>query len=174
MRSKNGAGVDPYNTIPQIHVGNAVLDLPDRSSKLGIAWTNFQCSKSIWNGKFFQPYRNYQPFECFEETFLFQARLYVFGDCYLIEALRTLVLYKMRRTLVAFRLFPERVPDIFLLVQYVYQNTREGDGLRDLLTDFAVCMITLLLGHPDWDFFMREQGSFISELLGKLRKVSAL
>jgi hypothetical protein len=151
-----------------------VLNLPDRCSKLGIAWTNFQRSPATWNGQVFQPYKNYQPVECFEETFLSQARLYVFGDRYLIEALRTLVLYKMRRTLVAFKLFPERVPDIFLLVQYVYENTREGDGLRELLTDFAVCKITLLLAHSGWGPFMHEQGSFTSELLGKMRNMSTL
>jgi hypothetical protein len=171
---ENRAGVGHHKTTPEINIGVGVLNLPDRSSKIGIAWANFQRSSAAWSRPFFQPYKNYQPFECFEEVFLCQARLYVFGDRYDIEALRSLVLYKMRRTLAVFILFPERVPDIFLLVQYVYENTREGDGLRNLLTEFAVCRITLLLDHSDWDAFMHEQSSFSSELLEKLRNISTL
>ena len=97
------------------------------------------------------------------------ARLYVFSDRYNHEPLRMQVLYKLRRTLAAFKLFLERVSDVFMLVMYVYENTCEGDDLRDLLAEYTVCMITMLLDHPGWETLIRAQPSFLAEVCGKMR-----
>ncbi|EXJ73589.1 uncharacterized protein A1O5_03351 [Cladophialophora psammophila CBS 110553] len=148
----------------------AVPNLPDRNSKLGIDWAKFCNVSPEWGGPVFYAYKNYTPSESFTETLLAQAKLYVFCDRYIVEPLRSLVLYKMQRTLASLNLFPERVPEIFLLIQYIYENTSDGDDLRTLLTQFAACMITVLIQHPDWGIFIREQRSFTSELLQHLRK----
>ncbi|OQV10722.1 BTB/POZ domain-containing protein [Cladophialophora immunda] len=142
---------------------------PDPGSKLAMDWTKFRSAASDWNGPIFHPYRNSTPSESLMETLLSLAKLYVFADRYVIESLRSLVLYKMRRTLVSLKLFPQRVSEVFLLVQYVYDHTREGDDLRLLLTQFAACMINVFLQHSDWDRFICEQQTFTSELLHHLR-----
>jgi hypothetical protein len=147
--------------------------VPDRDSKIGVAWAHFQSACGSWAGPRFLPFRNYDPSESFQSVFLCQARLYVFGDRYDVEALRSLVLYKLRRALSVFTLFPQRVPDILMLVEYAYENTPEGDDLRDLLSDYALCKVTFLLTHDDWDFFARENPTFTMELLAKLRGLEA-
>jgi len=105
--------------------------------------------------------------------FLCQARLYVFGDRYDIKALQCLVLYKLRRALSVFTLFPQRVSDVFMLIGYTYDNTPDGDDLRALLTDYALCKVTFFCEHEDWDLFMREERTFTVELLAKLRGLEA-
>ncbi|KIW75220.1 hypothetical protein Z517_11994 [Fonsecaea pedrosoi CBS 271.37] len=146
-----------------------VSNLPDPGSKLAADWAKFCNASTDWDGPLFRPYKNYTPSESLTEMLLSQARLYVFADRYVIESLRSLVLYKMRRSLASLKLFPERGPEVFLLVQYVYENTREGDDLRALLTQFIACMITVFLQHPDWDGFIRQQHIFTMDLLKHLR-----
>ncbi|OAP65342.1 hypothetical protein AYL99_01314 [Fonsecaea erecta] len=145
---------------------------PVPGSKLATDWAKF-CSGDTaadWKGPVFQPYRNRTSSESLAETLLSQARLYVFADRYVVESLRLRVLYKMRRSLASLKLFPERVPEVFGLVQYVYENTREGDDLRLLLTHFAACKVTALLEHPDWEQFIGEQRTFTWDLLQHLRE----
>lgn len=113
----------------------------------------------------FYPPANRSPCATFTDVFLSMAKLYVFGDRYDIESLRSLVLYKMRRTLVALKLFPKRIPELLLLVEYVFETTREEDELRVMMTQFAGCMITALVRCPDWDPFVVKQPIFTRELV---------
>ncbi|KIY03072.1 uncharacterized protein Z520_01539 [Fonsecaea multimorphosa CBS 102226] len=158
-----------HATDPQINIP-VTSNIPEPGSKLAMDWARFCSVASDWKGPIFHPYRNCPPSESLTETLLSQARLYVFADRYVVESLKALVLYKMRRTLASLKLFFERVPEVFGLVQYVYENTREGDDLRLLLTQFAACVIPVLLQHPDWDRFIREQRTFTWDLLQHLRE----
>jgi hypothetical protein len=141
---------------------------PQQRSKRNTLCEDFRMAYSSWNGLIFEPYKNCDPGENFTKIFLCHARLYVFADRYQIDSLRTLVLYKLRRTLAAFRLFPERVPDIFELIQFSYTNTREGDDIRNLLTDYVVCFIEYLVPHADWGSLLEKAGSFAAEVLTKV------
>ena len=114
---------------------------PQQRSKKDALYEKFRMAYGSWNGPIFEPYKNCDPGEMFTKIFLCHARLYVFADRYQIDSLRTLVLYKLRRTLAAFRLFPQRVPDIFELIRFSYTSTRESDDMGDLLTDYVVCFI---------------------------------
>ncbi|KIW99405.1 uncharacterized protein Z518_11393 [Rhinocladiella mackenziei CBS 650.93] len=145
-----------------------IASLPDPDSKLGVTWSKFRASSTGWNGPVFQPYRNILPSESFTEVLLCQARLYVFGDRYDIKPLRLLIVYKIRRTLSVLKIFPERVPEIFQLVAYVYENTVEGDDLRMLVLQYTACMTIVLMADADWDAFISEQPTFARELLAYL------
>ena len=138
---------------------------PQHRSKKDNFCDDFRMAYSSWDGPVFEPYKNCDPSENFTEIFLCHARLYAFADRYQIDSLRTLVLYKLRRTLAAFRLFPERVPDIFELVQFSYANTREHDDLRSLVTDYIVCFVEYLVPHPDWVSLLANTDSFATEVL---------
>lgn len=81
--------------------------------------------------------------EDYTDVFLSHARLYVFADTYSIEKLRVLSLQKLHKCLVNFTLFPERVTDVAMLLQYAYQHTPEcnssRDDLRALLIGYVCC-----------------------------------
>jgi hypothetical protein len=147
--------------------------LPDPDTILGNAWAKFRReSTPQYDKPFFRPYKNISPSELFTEVFLSQARLYVFGDTYDVESLRSLVIYKMRRVLAEFTLFPSRVGDIYALIGYTFGNTREGDEFRHLILEYAVCQVLGLAENGRWSSFYREQQYFSSELMAKLRSLS--
>jgi hypothetical protein len=141
---------------------------PQQRSKKDTLCEDFRMAYSSWDGPVFEPYKNCDPSESFTEIFLCHARLYAFADRYQIDSLRTLVLYKLRRTLAAFRLFPERVPDIFELVQFSYANTREPDDLRNLVTEYVVCFIEYLVPYAVWGSLLEKVDSFAAEVLTKV------
>lgn len=147
--------------------------VPDPDSMLGTEWARFRRESIPQLDKpFFRPYKNTSPFESYTEVFLSQARLYVFGDVYDVVSLRSLVVYKMRRILAQFTLFPSRVRDVYALIEYTFGNTREEDDFRRLILDYAVCMISIISEHRIWDSFYRENVSFASELIAKMRSLS--
>ena len=74
----------------------------------------------------------------------------------------------MRRTLAAFKPFPERVSDVLELVRYTYAHTKEDDLLRDLVAESAVCLIENLERHSDWRPLLEEVGAFAVEVLAKI------
>ncbi|KEF55585.1 uncharacterized protein A1O9_08335 [Exophiala aquamarina CBS 119918] len=131
----------------------------------------FRAASRLAQGPPFEPVQNTQPDQAFDEILLCHARLYVFADRFDNPELLDITLYKLRRTLAAFKLFDERVPDLFALIRYSYLNTREGDRLRALLIEFAVCMVPELIDHAGWHSFTIEEASFRDELLNKLREV---
>ena len=110
--------------------------------------------------------------EDYTEVFLCHARLYVFADVYHVEALKALALYKLRRTLAKFYLYPERVPDVVLLLQYAYSHTMDHeesiDELRDLVTDYAVCVIEVIAQDPDLQALLSDRGALAKDLVTKL------
>ena len=158
---------------PSIVALNTYSNLPDPGSKLGFAWKKFCSACNDWPGPMFYPPRNYSPHATLTDVLLSLAKLYVFGDRYDIASLRALVLYKMRRTLVALKLFPQRIPEIFLLVEYIYETTRKGDELRVMVTQFAGCMITALVRWPSWDSYIVDQPAFTAELVQFLQNPDA-
>lgn len=72
-------------------------------------------------------------------VFLAHARLYTFADKWLVYPLKGLVLEKIHKTVVNFRLYPQRLGDVVKLARYAYDNgsdrweTRELDDLRQLV-----------------------------------------
>lgn len=139
-------------------------------SKVLVVRKEFRAASRQAQGPPFEPVQNTHPDQAFDEILLCHARLYVFADRYDNPDLRGITLYKLRRTLAAFKLFDERIPDLFALIRYSYLNTREGDRLRTLLIDFAVCMAPELIDHAGWHSFVIEEASFREELLSKLRE----
>jgi hypothetical protein len=143
--------------------------IPDRKSKLGVAWQQFhKLALEDWHGPPFKPPRNIHS-ESWEGVFLCHTKLYVLADRYVIEDLKSLALYKIRRTLASFTLFPQSITDILELLRYTFENTREEDALRDLLVDYALCKVTYLLESDAWDTFIEEEPTFTRTLLAKLR-----
>lgn len=170
-RQRKPDKLSPSSVVRAVYI--PLSKVPDPDSILGTEWARFRRESTPQADKpFFRPYKNTSPFEEYTEVFLSQARLYVFGDVYDVMSLRSLVIYKMRRILAEFTLFPSRVQDVYALIEYTFGNTREEDGFRRLILDYAVCMISIISEHRIWDSFYRENVSFASELIAKLRSLS--
>ena len=148
--------------------GSTIKNAVSEPSKRESLCEEFRVTYRDWTGPSFRPYRNCNPTEEMTEVFLCHAYLYVFADRYQIESLSDLTLYKLRRTLAAFKLFPERAADFFKLVHYSYANTREGDNLRDLMVAFAGCYLEHIAPHPAWRPLLCETESFAGDVLAKI------
>jgi hypothetical protein len=95
-------------------------------------------------------------------VFLGHARLYVLGDKYGIEALTPPALQKLHRTLINFRVYESRIPDIVELVRYTYQNTPgEKDPLTALVTEYIACEIDKVGKCEDFHTLLEDGGGFV-------------
>lgn len=92
--------------------------------------------------KFCEPRTNSATDQDFTLIYLAHIRLYCFAHLRLIEPLKALVLDKLHRTLVGFRLSTQRVGDIIELARCAYSNpdlpNRKGDGTLDDLRKLVV------------------------------------
>jgi hypothetical protein len=120
-----------------------------------------------------EPSSNEDDCEDFTPVFLCHAKLYVLSDKYGIEPLQELVLQKLRLTLSRFILHSRRAGDVVELVKYAYEHTTEyrgggSDGLRDLVTDYAVCHVEELVKYGGFTKLMQENGDVTQDIMPKL------
>jgi len=115
--------------------------------------------------------------EVFTDVFLCHAKLYVFGDKYDIQELKSLTLHNLQRTLQNFTIFPARVQDFLDLVSFTYEHTLEKDEepLRMLLTNFCAWNIETLSCSSDFLDFYNAGGPFtMGVLLDLVKRLPAI
>ncbi|EXJ88778.1 hypothetical protein A1O3_01842 [Capronia epimyces CBS 606.96] len=136
------------------------------------AWREFKRKVQVRQTPAWEPRANVHPDEDYGPVFLSHASLYVFSDRYSIQALRELVLQKLRLTLSRFTLFPERTGDVVELLKYAYASTGDHDHgidkLRDLVTDYITCEIRTIGTNPGFLEYLKEEGFAASDLMAKL------
>lgn len=151
--AQNGWGQpNAYNsyTPPSARQVKKAKAISTGSSRRANAWKAF--TQLSWNApagtakpSTYDARVNREACEDYTDVFLSHARLYVFADTYGIEKLRVLSLQKLHKCLVNFKLFPERVTDVAVLLQYAYQHTAERnrslDDLRSLLIRYVCCKL---------------------------------
>lgn len=120
--------------------------------------------------------QNSSPTEDYTTVLLGHAQLYVFAEKWGIEALKTLSLYKLHKTLVSFTLYAARRPDIAELLRYAYsdEHTPDRDGvvddLRSLVMLYTVCEMESLINCPEFRSLVGEGGQLAQELVQMLMK----
>lgn len=120
----------------------------------------------------FEPVPNGAMGQNFTPTLLAHARLYCFAHVRLITPLKALILDKLHKTLLNFKLYAERVGDIIELARHEYLNPdlpdRRDDGtlddLRKLVVDYVVCEIDTIGKHDEFTKYMEEGGEFVGDL----------
>jgi hypothetical protein len=123
-----------------------------------------------------QPTRNTDVNPDYTPVFLAHARLYTFANMRLIDPLKELALEKLHRTLVSFRLYPERVGDVVELVRYAYDNgpdrTEQGvlNDLRQLVTDYVVVEVETVGTNAEFKALLEEGGEFVGDFWGLVSK----
>ena len=139
-------------------------------SQSQVLWDKFQSRHYPISTPDFKPRKNVEECEDYTEVFLSHARVYVFGDKYDIKKLRMLALHKLHRTLQVFRIYHKRVGDIAELIKYSYNNTRDIDDLRDLITHYVTCNFQDMATNDNFLALMEEGGPFVRDLAGLLLK----
>ncbi len=91
-----------------------------------------------------------------------------------MEALKTLSLHKLHKTLVTFTPYSARLGDVAELVRYTYEHTpdfaHEMDDLRSLVTDYLTCEVTNLIRSPEFDQLLEQGGPFARDLVHMMMK----
>ncbi|KFZ23587.1 hypothetical protein V502_01936 [Pseudogymnoascus sp. VKM F-4520 (FW-2644)] len=112
--------------------------------------------------------------EDYTSVFLGHARLYVFVDKWGIEALKTLSLHKLHKTLRTFTLYSARLSDVVELIRYTYAHTpdlaHDMDDLRSLVMEYLTCEVTYLSQSPEFDLLVEQGGPFTRDLVHKMMK----
>ncbi|TVY17651.1 hypothetical protein LARI1_G003514 [Lachnellula arida] len=91
----------------------------------------------------YEPSEEFNQNQDYSNVFLGHASLYVLGDFWLVDSLKSLALYKLHTTLCAFEINEESVEDILALTRYAYSEEVGGagynegiGGLRSLVCQF--------------------------------------
>ena len=117
----------------------------------------------IWGTTKIQVATNSDPRQNFTTVFLSHAQLYVIGDKYDIEDLSSLALYRLHKTLSVFSLYDNRIEDVLQLVRYAYQNTRQEDRLRGLVTKYITTEVDTIGKSPAFHSLLEEGGEFVGD-----------
>lgn len=116
-----------------------------------------------------EPYPNASPAQDFAPIFLAHARLYTLADMRMVYPLRDLALHKLHKTLVSFKLYPERLGDVVELARYAYENgedrTEDGriDALRELVVNYVAREMKVLGKHAEFRTLMDGGGEFAGD-----------
>lgn len=108
--------------------------------------------------------------EDYTPVLLGHARLYVFGEKWGVENLKTLALRKLHDTLSTFTLFEARRRDIVELLRFSYsdENTPDReviDELRSLVMLYVGCEVESLSQCPDFVILLGEGGRLAQNLV---------
>ncbi|KAJ4336139.1 hypothetical protein N0V87_005575 [Didymella glomerata] len=115
------------------------------------------------------PYPNESPAQDFAPVFLAHARLYTLADMRMVYPLKDLALHKLHKTLVSFKLYPERLGDVVELARYAYENgedrTEDGriDALRELVVNYVALEMKVLGKHAEFRTLMDGGGEFAGD-----------
>ena len=104
------------------------------------------------------------------------ARLYAFGDQYLIPGLKGLALAKLHNTLSYYTVWPQSRAAIIELARYAYNtnhvpNRTEGkmDSLREMVIRFVVLALELFADFELHRELLEEEGEYATDLLDVVR-----
>jgi hypothetical protein len=102
---------------------------------------------------------------------LAHARLYIFAHVRLVSELKGHILYKLHKTLIHFKLYPQRIGDILELARYVYacpdlpSRSENGfiDDIKKMVLDFMFCYESTIGKTEEFANLMEEGGEFVGD-----------
>ncbi|KAG6213500.1 hypothetical protein E4U34_006705, partial [Claviceps purpurea] len=100
------------------------------------------------------------------EFFIAHAKVFLFADCYGIDALVNLSMRKLHEALCGFRLSKARVGDVLALVRFCYE--RPGpDKLKRLVASYSAAIMDPEVSNLMADCFqqlLKERGDFAADM----------
>jgi len=115
-----------------------------------------------------EPTNTFEPWVDYSVLFISHASLWILGDYRHIESLKALALYKLHKTLSAFRLNSENVQAIVDLVRNAYSEEGGGlgegiSGLRKLVCEYLGPNKALLCNDDRFMDLLGEGGQFVKD-----------
>ena len=165
------ANLEVVEAISQHHSEvKAISRAPLRTHFNNQKYSSDSCPKALILQQF-EPKPNNAVYQNYTPVFLAHARLYCFAHVRLIAPLKALILDKLHKTVLNFKLYAERVGDIIELARYAYSNPdlpdRSNDGtldeLRKLVVDYIVCEIDTIGKHEEFVKYLEEGGEFVGD-----------
>ncbi|KAK7948057.1 uncharacterized protein PG986_008943 [Apiospora aurea] len=99
------------------------------------------------------------------EVLLQHTKLYMLGDRFKIDALKTISLDRIHRTLAKFPMIWRRIPDLVPMIQLIYCNTTKGHILRSVVSRLTTVFAEQLVLHPEFKKFLQEQAGLAYDVL---------
>ncbi|KAF3770549.1 hypothetical protein M406DRAFT_336207 [Cryphonectria parasitica EP155] len=118
----------------------------------------------------FIPRKNTEGCEDYTGVFMCHAKLYVLGDTYDIPQLRQLSLHRLYVTLREFTLYPSRFNDLATLAQYIFDNTRPDDRIREIIALYYACIVEDALKHDGLQSLLDTTPEFAFGLISNMRE----
>lgn len=185
----------PSPTVPDCQLSTAAAEPIDQASKLKKTWLRMQQKPwdQTWNDHWVRftkepaygggsdpksiPLLNARMDEDYSEVFISQAKMFIFADCYGIEALINHSMHKLHQALCGFRLSRARVPDILALVRFCYDNLAP-EKLRGLVAFYLACIVELVSEIGSFNELLKENGDFAADLacamVCRLKSISSM
>ena len=141
-----------------------------------VTWKDFcglKFDTQTWTAEDLAEYLYHRrPIDPISEELICHAKLYCFGQLYLIDELKTLCLFKLHRDLVKLRLIKENILHLVNLLRYVFANTSNnndstidtGSVLRKVVTIYASCKFKELMTDVRFRELLEEGGELVSTL----------
>lgn len=114
------------------------------------------------------PKENEEGCKDYTNVFICHAKLYVLGDTYDIPQLCQLSLHRLHATLKEFTLYPSRLNDVSALTRYVFENTRSGDKIQDMIALHHACIIEDLSKHEGFKSLIEDFPDFAHGLISRM------
>jgi hypothetical protein len=110
----------------------------------------------------------FEPDQSYSKVLLAHASLYVLGDYWLIDSLKSLALYKLHKTLCILKLDNENIEDIVNLARYAYSGEAEGSKggigeLRSLVCRYMAANAAGLSFDAGFMDLLGEGGQFVKD-----------
>ncbi|KAK7926792.1 peptidase C13 family-domain-containing protein [Apiospora marii] len=118
----------------------------------------------------FNPRRNIKAEEDYTNVLLSHAKLYVLADKYDIAGLGDESIHRLYVTLRSFAVYKSRMVDIVSLVQFVFDNTQDGDRIRSMLALYCACIAEDLAECIEFESLMQASPDFGRALVLKMSK----
>jgi hypothetical protein len=142
------------------------------TAKLQLEWAQYHVDNMTHDWFRSQHLMRQRPPVASSDNLCDHARLYVFGNVYMIEPLKNFSLHMLHRDLEKFELMDNNVAEVVKLIDIAYQNTASastytdglGTGLRDLVVTYVVYKGDLLMESKLFQEHIAEGGEFVVEL----------
>ncbi|KAK0643295.1 hypothetical protein B0T16DRAFT_459459 [Cercophora newfieldiana] len=109
----------------------------------------------------------------FSPVFLCHAKIYVLGNNKRLDELKDRAFWSLHVALCEYVLypsFPDSRESILRLILYVFQNTGQGDGLRDMLAKYCAIVAEELEGSEGWEYLLQKVPQFAFAFVQQSRR----
>jgi hypothetical protein len=159
-QTKQKPGIGPCNGSPSKKKRDAIAVFMSKYGGFGVSlsnkWSIFEPSKPVSFGQHM------------ERTFVGHVEIFLLAERYSVTQLMDRALSQLGQELAQWTILPSTfVPDFARLIRYIYNSPVTG-CLRQIVAEFAACMVEDVSGLEGWQAMLQEVPEFTADLLRQL------